>query len=303
MHVLTDSQAPVSGLKVVVAATDFSTRSDRAVRRAAALAQQAGARLVLVHVVDDDQPAHIVDAEYDLAETALADAIREHAYLSGIECSAIVARGVAFDSIVKVAAQQQADLCVIGSHRRAFLKDIFIGTTAERVIRNSTVPVLMANADPAEPYASGLAPVELSDCSAQALMTARRLGLLPPKRLTVLHVYDAAAAGMLNYAGVRPSRRNAYLGDALTEAARDLAVFMKSVDLGDLDHTSLVREGSAVAETIIDVVTATRPDLVVIGTHGRRGVVRLLLSSVAEEVLRCVQKDVLVVPVKDAAPS
>ncbi|PYF04395.1 nucleotide-binding universal stress UspA family protein [Rhodopseudomonas faecalis] len=303
MNVPPGSAMQRSGLQVVVAATDFSARSDRAVRRAAALAKAAGARLVLLHVVDDDQPARIVDGECELAETALADAIREHAYLAGLQCTPIVARGVAFDGIVKVAEQQQADLCVIGSHRRAFLKDIFIGTTAERVIRNSSFPVLMANSDPAEPYASGLAPVELSDCSAQALTTARRLGLLPPKRLTVLHVYDAAAAGMLNYAGVRPSRRNAYLGDALTEAARDLAVFMKTVDLGDIDRTSLVREGSAVAETIIDVVTTTRPDLVVIGTHGRRGVVRLLLSSVAEEVLRCVHNDVLVVPVKDAAPS
>ena len=303
MNVPPGSAMQRSGLQVVVAATDFSARSDRAVRRAAALAKAAGARLVLLHVVDDDQPARIVDGECELAETALADAIREHAYLAGLQCTPIVARGVAFDGIVKVAEQQQADLCVIGSHRRAFLKDIFIGTTAERVIRNSSFPVLMANSDPTLCYATSLAPVELSECSSQALRTARRLGLLQQAQLTVLHVYDAAAAGMLNYAGVRPSRRNDYLGKALTEAARDLAVFMKTVDLGGLDHTALVREGSAVAPAIIDVVTHTSPDLVVIGTHGRRGVVRLLLSSVAEEVLRCVQTDVLVVPVKDAAPS
>lgn len=292
-----------SDLKVVLAATDFSARSDRALRRAAALAKEAGARLVLLHVVDDDQPSRLVDAECELAETALADAIREYGYLSGLQCTAIVARGVVFDGIVKVAEQQRADLCVIGSHRRAFLKDIFIGTTAERVIRNSSFPVLMANADPAQPYATSLAPVEMSDCSAQALRTALRLGLLPRAGLTVLHVYDAAAAGMLNYAGVRPSRRDDYLRDAQAQASLELVSFLRSVDLGGVDPVSLVKEGASVAAAIVEVASATRPDLVVIGTHGRRGVIRLLLSSVAEEVLRCVQKDVLVIPSREAAPT
>jgi nucleotide-binding universal stress UspA family protein len=292
-----------TGLKVVLAATDFSARSDRALRRAAALAKEAGARLVLLHVVDDDQPARMVDAECELAASALTDAIRNHDYLDGLDCVPLVVRGVAFDGIVKVAEQQQVDLCVIGSHRRAFLKDIFIGTTAERVVRNSSVPVLMANADCAQPYATSLAPVELSECSAQALSVARRLGLLLRTHLTVLHVYDAAAAGMLKYAGVGKGGVDNYLLDAKIDAVRELVKFLKTVDLQGIEHVTLVREDSVAASAIIEVATSSRPDLVIMGTHARRGVIRLLLSSVTEEVLRCVQKDVLVVPIRDAAPT
>ncbi|WP_047307511.1 universal stress protein [Rhodopseudomonas palustris] len=291
----------MSGLKVVLAATDFSARSDRAVRRAAALARQSGARLVIAHVVDDDQPEHIVTVEVELAESALADAIREHTYLAGLDCRPLVILGTPFDGIVRAAQQESADLCVVGSHRRLFLRDIFVGTTAERVIRNSTVPVLMANLDPALPYAKSLAPVELTDCSAQALETGRRLGLLQRTKLIVMHVYDAAAAGMLNYAGVDKTSLDDYLVDTRTNAVRDLVRFLEPLRLDDIDYSTVVREGVGLATDIIEAATELRPDLVVIGTHARRGAVRLLLSSVTEEVLRQLQRDILVVPVRDAA--
>ncbi|MBI5128396.1 MAG: universal stress protein [Rhodopseudomonas palustris] len=287
------------GLGVVAVATDFSARSDRAVRRAALIARDAGARLVLVHVVDDDQPEHIVAAECEIAETALADAIREHAHLAGLRCVPLVVCGTPFDGILQAARQQGADLCVIGSHRRAFLKDIFVGTTAERVIRNSPIPVLMANIDPALRYATGLAPVELSDVSVQALSVARQLGLLPRSRVSILHVYDAAAAGMLSYAGVRKSNVDDYLVEIRVEAVRELVRFLDPIDLGDLDYSTIVKEGIAPA-VIVDVAGELRPDLVVIGTHGRQGAIRLLLGSVTEEVLRRLRQDILVVPVRDA---
>ena len=263
------------------------------------IAKDAGARLVLVHVVDDDQPEHIVAAECDIAETALADAIREHAHLAGLCCTPLVVRGAPFDGIAQAAQQQGADLCVIGSHRRAFLKDIFVGTTAERVIRNSPIPVLMANIDPALRYATALAPVELSNVSVQALNVARNLGLLPRSRVSILHVYDAAAAGMLSYAGVRKTNVDDYLVEARVEAVRELVRFLKPIDLGDLDYSTIVKEGIAPA-VIVDVASELRPDLVVIGTHGRQGAIRLLLGSVTEEVLRRLRQDILVVPVRDA---
>lgn len=292
-------QSTKSGLQLVAVATDFSARSDRAVRRAALIARDAGARLVLVHVVDDDQPERIVAAECDLAETALADAIREHAYLSDLRCSPLVVRGTPFDGIVRAAQQMGADLCVIGSHRRAFLRDIFVGTTAERVIRNSSIPVLMANIDPALRYTSCLAPVELSDCSGRALTVARSLGLMPRTRFAILHVYDAAAAGMLSYAGVHKGNVDDYLAQSRVEAVRDLVRFLEPLDLGDIDYTTLVKEGLA-PSTIVDVATEMRPDLVVIGTHGRQGTIRMLLGSVTEELLRRLRQDILVVPVRDA---
>ena len=68
----------------------------------------------------------------------------------------------------------------------------------------------------------------------QALETARRLGLLQRTKLIVMHVYDAAAAGMLNYAGVDKTSLDDYLVDTRTDAVRDLVRFLEPLQLDEL---------------------------------------------------------------------
>ncbi|PWB66081.1 MAG: hypothetical protein C3F17_02190, partial [Bradyrhizobiaceae bacterium] len=144
-------------LNIILAATDFSKRSDRAVRRAAMLAAAGGARLDLVHVVDDDQPERLVAAEREAAQAILDETLRDWPELRGIEGRALVALGEPFDAIVRSVQESAADLVVLGAHRRALLRDIFTGTTAERVMRTGHAPVLMVNTEPAGPYRKSLA--------------------------------------------------------------------------------------------------------------------------------------------------
>ncbi|ABD89143.1 universal stress protein [Rhodopseudomonas palustris] len=152
-----------------------------------------------------------------------------------------------------------------------------------------------ANLEPVHRYALSLAPVELSDCSAQALNLARGLGIFQQTRVVVLHVFDAAAAGMLNYAGVDHGKVDDYLVDSRIDAARNLIRFLDPLELQEVDYSTLVKEGLA-PTTIVEVASEIRPDLVVIGTHARRGAARLLLGSVTEEILRRLQQDILVLP-------
>ena len=63
-------------MKRIVAATDFSTRSDRALRRAVLLAVRHETSLHLVHVIDDDQPAYLIDRQREGATELLAEATR-----------------------------------------------------------------------------------------------------------------------------------------------------------------------------------------------------------------------------------
>lgn len=77
-------------MKTLMVATDFSERSDRALRRATLLARQSGAALTLVHVVDDDQPERIVAVERMEAERLLADLVQTVRQTDGIPCEAEV---------------------------------------------------------------------------------------------------------------------------------------------------------------------------------------------------------------------
>ena len=73
-------------VKTILVATDSSSRSDRAVRRATLLAKELGASLSLVHVVDDDQPGRIVDAEREAAAAVLHDQARSLREIDGVDC-------------------------------------------------------------------------------------------------------------------------------------------------------------------------------------------------------------------------
>jgi universal stress protein E len=162
----------------LLAATDFSTRSHRALRRAGLLAQARGAELALVHVVDDDQPKDLVAIEKREAERILAEQISAMPELCDAQCCPSVVAGDPFDGILRTAASVQADLIVMGAHRKQLLRDIFVGTTIERVIRTGPYPVLMVNDKVKQPYRNALAAIDMSEASANAIRTAQTTGLI-----------------------------------------------------------------------------------------------------------------------------
>lgn len=280
-------------MNVILAATDFSHRSDRAVRRAAMLAAANGARLDLVHVVDDDQPERLVVAEREAAQAILDETLRDWPELRGIEGRALVALGEPFDAIVRSVQESAADLVVLGAHRRALLRDIFTGTTAERVMRTGHAPVLMVNTEPAGPYRKSLAGLDLSEHSRRALAKANDLGLLAGTRLSAVHAYDVPERGAMSYANIDPLTIARHAGEAAQQARQQVAALLADLGLGDA--TVRLKEGEPAA-ALIEAADELRPDLVVIGTRGRGGLARLLLGSVAQALLARLEHDTLVVP-------
>ena len=182
-------------MKSILVATDFSERSDRAIRRATLLAKQTGAALTLIHVVDDDQPGRIVDTEREVASRLLNEQTATLASVDGVSCTSRVVLESPFAGIVQAVRDDAPDLLVIGPHRRQALRDVFIGTTAERTIRTVNCPVLMANAPPVGQYRKPLLTSDLSDCSRTALERYASLGISGHASLSILHVFDVPALG------------------------------------------------------------------------------------------------------------
>jgi universal stress protein E len=282
-------------MKRVLAATDFSTRSQRAVRRAGLLARQAGAELVLLHIVDEDQPEHLVQLERTEARKILDEQVGAMPELQGVSCRPLVSTGAAYDAILGAASTMPADLIVMGSHRKQLLRDIFVGTTIERVIRCGGSPVLMVNSEATHPYAHVLAAVDLSDASADALQGARALGLLGSSRLTVTHAFEAAAKSKMLLADVSKDKIDAYVEEERQRALGELTAFMKALPFDPGPWSPHIVEGEA-TPAISEAVGTLHPDLLVVGTHGRSGISKILLGSVAEQVLRTLEIDILAVP-------
>ncbi|OYW83380.1 MAG: hypothetical protein B7Z20_12685, partial [Sphingobium sp. 32-64-5] len=176
-------------MKRILMATDFSTRSDRALRRAVFLAGKQGAALTLVHVVDDDQPRALVDQQARAARTLLEEGARTIAEVDRVPADAVVTTGDAFAGILRVSDEVEPELIVVGPHRRQFL-DTFIGTTAERTIRRGNRPVLMANAVPTGAYQRSLLAIDFDEASSAAVKAARQLGMLAGTDVMALHLFE-----------------------------------------------------------------------------------------------------------------
>ncbi|MFW5832609.1 MAG: universal stress protein [Pseudomonadota bacterium] len=272
----------------ILAATDFSKRSEAAVARAAHLAALAGSRLVLLHVVDEDAPADVVAARAAIAEREIA---REGAVVAGRAVETSVVVGDPFAAIAATAVDLGADLVVVGDHRHSLLRSLFLDTTVERLVRVATVPVLVARG-PAEPaYGHALVGIEAEPAPA-ILRVLQGFGAAAPARVSLLHAFDPLASGKLASAGVSKDAIEAY--EAETAAALRLAL-AGAVDLPPDFADILVVAGAPVAalEAAAEQLDA---DLVVTATHARRGLGRLVLGSVTSRLLRESDRDLLVLP-------
>ena len=285
-------------MKTILAATDFSTRSDRAIRRTVLLAKQHDAAMVIVHVVDDDQPQRILKVERIETSAVLTDLATTTRQIDGVTCHARVVLGDPFEGIIKASDEDDADLIVLGEHRRQALKNIFVGTTAERTVRGSRRPVLIASAVPASFYRHVLIATDFSDSSREAACAVTSLGLGKHAAVSVVHVFDAFGSGLMSRASLHEDDIQAYVEAERNRADQDLARFMKDMPIEPM-YRLLKLNKSSPSSAICLAAKEIAADLIVVGTHGRTGITKLLLGSVAENVLRTSVCDVLAVPKRD----
>lgn len=282
-------------MEVILVPTDLSERSDRALRRAALLARQFEAAILLVHVIDDDQPSRIVNAERDETMALLRKIAATLHDVDGVACETRVILASPFVGIAQAAADAAPDLLVIGPHRRQVLKDVFVGTTAERTIRSVDCPVLMVNAAPAGQYRHALQTTDLSAPSRDGLQRFKSLGLGEGIQNSLLYLFDAPALRLVMAHTMSQQDQKMYVLDEQATAETELAAFSASAGLQDIRQ--LVRyEATAAQHEVLKIAEEEGADLIVMSTNGRGGIARILIGSVTEQVLRNASVDVLAIP-------
>jgi nucleotide-binding universal stress UspA family protein len=281
-------------LRRLLVGTDLSSRADRALRRGALIAAASGAQLLLVHAVDDDQPRSLVEMERREATTLLRDQVSGLPELCGLPTTPLIEEGDPFEAVLRVAETRDVDLVVLGEHRRRPLRDVFAGTTVERVMRYGHRPVLMVNQPVAGPYRQVLAATDLSEHSARALNAAATLGLLDEAALTIVHAFEPPGLGALALADAPPATVAAHEAESAREASSGLASFVSALGLPRRPEQRVL--AGRPATVIKDIVGRVRPDLLVVGTAGAGFLRRAVLGSVAAEVLAAVRCDALAVP-------
>ena len=200
--------------------------------------------------------------------------------------------------ICEAAMKYPADLIVLGTHGRTGLDHVLLGSTAERVLTMAPCPVLTVRV-PKDPDARHnkapikleqvVVPVDFSDCSLDALEYGTQIAKDFGASLTLLHVLEPIA-----YADDLTLAQQAKQ-DRLKEGIdSQLKPYVSAIQSAGVSVREVIR-GGVPADTIIESVRSSDCDLIVMGTHGRRGLSHLMRGSVAESVLRRASCPVLAV--------
>lgn len=285
-----------------VVALDGSACSAHALDVALSLARIENSRLAFCSVAAP-LPIYPASAPDVMAEEALAE-LRDQAQrivddadakarIAGIAGEGSVAIGDPIVEIVDFAARRRADAIVMGTHGRSGVKRLFLGSVAEGVLRSSKLPVVTVREEASIASGPILVPLDGSSCATRALDLAAAFAASLAEPLVVAHVVDLAQAGVMS--GGQPqlvpeslellhSEAKVIVDDGLRRVAQRVPA------------SSCVLEGAPVGE--IERLAAQLPaSYIVIGSHGRSGLSRLLMGSVAEGVVRAATVPVMVVPI------
>lgn len=290
----------------VLAATDFSPASEGAVHWADFLARRFGAELVLFHAfsVDPALLAGPTGVAVDLASRLLEEA-RRSAEESMRElrdrfpaARAVVEQAPAREGIVRAAQALRADLVCMGTHGRTGLPRLLQGSVAQHVVVHSPVPVLTVRRGQERPpqVACILAPTDFSPAADAALPWADLLARVFGARLVLLHVVEVTYELLVD---LPPTAWGEAGGETIArelEARARGQLEARAQRLGPSEHVLRTGLGAGLSrQLIIEVANEVGADLVVMGTHGRTGVERILFGSVAEHVIRTSPVPVLTV--------
>ena len=281
----------------ILVATDFSARSDRALLRASLIARKTGASLILAHAVDADKPDMLIEADRAAASDLLVEAAATLRNDDRIDADWVVSINDVHAGILAAADETSADLIVIGPHRSR-LRDVFVGTTAERLVRRSTRPLLIAVETPSAHHRTTLLALDFDEASKLAGREALAMGVFEHTEVVVMHAFDSPGEGLMRRSMEQSANVDRYIEAEGDEAAGKLRDLLNELGLPPSCQTVISMKGSP-ARTILESAQKVDSDLIVLGTNQRKGFERALIGSVTEDVIRDAHRDVLIIPVNE----
>lgn len=297
------SVPPLKQLRSLLVPLDLTPISDRVLARLALLPLADEARLSLLHVVPDTLPADDRLRAERQATTMLAKEARhlQKALPKSMRIVHKVVVGTPHKEIAAAARAQKAELIVMGRGSGRALRDLFLGATSERVIRESKLPVLVVRLPARAAYGRPAFALDLDKVAYDVVRVALRVISPRKMRVSVIHAFSPPFEN-LGYSGVPESAIKARRRESQIVATGELSKLLASA-LTKANATGdntpvwklVVRHGSA-RMVIEKVVEQADTDLLVLGTRGYAGIAHVFLGTIAGDVLRAVACDVLIVP-------
>lgn len=276
-------------MTTILLATDLSPQADRALARAALLAQSRGEGLAVLHAVGQELrtgPAQA--AALAAAEGHLADDLAEAGLPAALAVTRLVRAGEAGPAIVAAAKEAGSSLVVLAAPRADLLVEMFRRSVLHHAVRHAPCPVLVVRRRAPAAWRRIVVGVDLSQPSRRALEATLRLLPAAEMAQVALTVVNARV-GTLPPSELAEQR--ARVEDMLTAALARLATEGRPAP-GSVE--TVIGAGTPEAVLLAEA-QRRRAELVVVGTLGLTGAANLLLGSTAETLLATLPCDVLAV--------
>jgi nucleotide-binding universal stress UspA family protein len=280
---MTEELSPVGRFETILLATDGSEFSAAAETTALELARRCGARLLVTRVVLTNPeyealvPDRVQKAEIEAQKQI--DKVAEEAKAAGVRAETVLRQGSdPYHEVVRVANEKHADVVVIGRRSRSDLARLMVGDSTAKVIGLASCSVLVAPRDTRMPENGVLVATDGSRLGDAAAYSAVRLVSQCNLPLTAVSVV-----------------REDSTSEERSEAQAAVERVRKAAAKEHVKVDAMLQEGRRPETAILEAAKDSGADMIVVGSHGRTGLSRLMMGSVSERVIGNALCPVLVV--------
>ncbi len=276
-------------MKKILVPTDFSEIAAYALKYAANLASKANAEIIALYMINREDAFLSRKEAMELYENIdyhkrineSFDKFLDQSYLEGIKVSTEIRRQVDFEKISDLTSELDADLVVIGSHGAHGIGGMLIGSNAEKVIRTSEVPVLVVK-------------------NTQSYFKLDKIVMACDFNLDMIDAFKKASTFLknnsMNYDLIYINTPEDFLSTPLID--KEVSKFFKAQGVKESEIKDEVKifNDYNIEAGIFNYADKVDADLIVLLTHGRKGLARLIYSSYGEKMAN--HSDIPVLTVK-----
>ena len=260
-------------MKKIIVPIDFSEQSEYALKVASSLAKKHGSEILALHMLELNQ-AMISSSEgfhpeqtvflIKLAEKRFSEFLNKP-YLEGIKVMPIIKHYKVFSEVNEVAREHGAELIVMGSHGTDGLKEIFVGSNAERVVRNADIPVLVIKNEIEDFKVDRLVfASDFKDENLPAFKKAKDFADLLSAKIDMVYVNTP--------------------GDSFLSTADNFERINKFLSKANVAMEVEIYNDYSVERGILNYSESINADAIGIPTHGRKGLSHFFMGSIGEDV-------------------
>jgi len=283
--------------KVVVAVRD-EINGRIAMRRALAFASAPADTIHLVHVertVDLSRVVELlkrgwsgVDEQQNTSDESWLEKLASEARADGRQVECVTRSGRAGSAVPEYAREVAADLIVVASPRKGLARELFLGSSAMRILRTANCPVLVARNDPAQPYRRALVAVD-TDAAASRVIAAAA-AFFSETQIDLAHAYLVPEEHKLRLRGVPEQLINDLRLARRPDIEQDLQPLTSR-----LPQAVLHLEHGFAPSVILELFHHLKPDIIVVGKHSGSALDEQLMGSVTQFLLYACNTDFLLV--------